>query len=237
MTSSVLLSTSCWLYFLCRCVDNSYGDNHDREAVASARCTACPPHMYTDEFWGGAAPDKGFTDQSACKVDAGWGMTEGSAETCEVGFYNPGLNRLPCTTCPTGYTTLGTGASSIGDCVIRPGWFYDTAQDLPAPCDAGSWSSGGTAQQPEPSSCTACDTGYTTQEQESERPADCAGEVVMLAVSVRLWLLNLLCVVLQLLSSLSTSTPAADGWAGCALIISGDKMYSVQLWWRLGLYD
>eukprot|EP00775_Hariotina_reticulata_P003830 gene3830-4087_t len=157
-----------------RCVDNSYGDNQDREVVASARCTACPPNMYTDEFWGGAAPANGYTDQSACKVDAGWGATESSVEICEVGFYNSGQNRLPCTACPTGYTTLDTGASSIADCVIGAGWYFDTAKNLPAPCDTGSWSGGGTVQQREPSSCTACSTGYTTQEQESDLATDCA---------------------------------------------------------------
>jgi len=169
---------------LCRCAANYYGDDQERPAVASARCTACPPNMYTNDYWGATAPADGYTDESACKVDAGWGMTDSSVvEICEVGFYNPGQDRLPCTACPNGYTTLSTGSDSSDDCVIRPGWYYDAVTSLPAPCDKGSWSSGGTAQQREPSSCTACATGYTTQDQESDQLTDCAGECCPLAVT------------------------------------------------------
>eukprot|EP00775_Hariotina_reticulata_P006225 gene6225-6462_t len=158
-----------------RCVDNSYGDDQDRVAVASARCTACPPNMFTAEFWGGTAPANGYTDQTACKVDAGWGMTESAvAEVCQVGFYNAGQNRLPCQSCPEGFTTLNAESSSIVDCVIVAGWYYDTAKSLPAPCDKGTWSPGGDNNVHAPSSCTACSTGYTTQEQESDLATDCA---------------------------------------------------------------
>jgi hypothetical protein len=160
-----------------RCVDNSYGDDQERPAVASASCTACPPSMYTADHWGAAAPANGYTDQSACKVDSGWGMTESTAvEICQVGFYNSGQKHSPCTACPNGYTTLGTASNSSNDCVIHPGWYYDTSKGLPAPCVKGYWSSGGTAVLPEPSSCTACATGYTTHEQESGQSTDCAGE-------------------------------------------------------------
>eukprot|EP00775_Hariotina_reticulata_P003324 gene3324-3601_t len=158
-----------------RCLSNTYGDDKDRVAVASARCTACPVNMFTDDKWGATPPTNGYTDQTDCKVDDGWGMTESSVvEICQVGFYNPGQNRLPCTACPNGYTTLGTGSNTSTDCVIRPGWYFDTAKNLPAPCDKGSWSSGGTALDREPSTCNACSTGYTTQEQEADQAADCA---------------------------------------------------------------
>lgn len=156
---------------------NQYGDDEARVAVASARCTPCPTNMYTADKWGDAAPPNGYTNESACLVLGGWGTTETSVEICQVGFYNEGKNRLPCQPCANGYTTLGTNSTNATtDCVIKAGWFFDADKSLPAPCNKGSYSTGGTAAVPSPTSCTACATGYTTQEQESEEAADCAGE-------------------------------------------------------------
>lgn len=145
-------------------------------AVASARCTSCPPNMYTSDKWGTAAPATGYKNQTECLVDAGWGTTETSVDICQVGFYNVGQNRLPCTPCDNGYTTLGTNSTSVNNCVIKAGWFYDAGKSLPAPCDKGTYSAGGDANTREPTSCTACATGYSTQEQESESADDCGGE-------------------------------------------------------------
>jgi hypothetical protein len=132
--------------------------------------------MFTDEKWGAAAPATGYTSEAACKVDAGYGLTETAVEECQIGFYNAGQNRLPCTACTAGYTTLDTKQDSPLDCVIRKGWFYDADKALPAPCDKGSYSTGGNATVREPPSCTSCGSGYTTQEQEAESADECAGE-------------------------------------------------------------
>lgn len=166
-----------------RCILNSYGDDVYRVAVASARCTACPPNTFTAEKWGAASPADGFTSELECKVDAGFGLTETAVEECQIGFYNPGQNRLPCTACAAGYTTLATQQDAETDCVIKKGWFYDAGKALPAPCDKGTYSTGGTATEREPSSCTPCDTGYTTQEQEAESADECAGELKHLLVA------------------------------------------------------
>lgn len=146
-------------------------------AVASAKCSPCPANMYTaDGKWGDAAPPNGYTNESSCLVLAGWGTTETAVDICQVGFYNAGKNRVPCQPCANGYTTLGTNSTAVSNCVIKAGWYLDAGKDLPAPCDKGSYSAGGTASVPAPTSCTPCSAGYTTQEQESEDAADCAGE-------------------------------------------------------------
>jgi hypothetical protein len=132
--------------------------------------------MFPVEMWGSAAPATCYTSVAACKVDAGFGLTETAVEECQIGFYNAGQNRLPCTACAAGYTTLATQQDAATDCVIRKGWFYDAVRSLPAPCDKGSYSTGGTVALREPQSCTACDAGYTTQEQEAESADECAGE-------------------------------------------------------------
>jgi hypothetical protein len=132
--------------------------------------------MYTADKWGDAAPPNGYTSELSCLVLAGWGTTETSVDICLVGFYNPGKNRNPCLPCDNGYTTLGTNSTTANDCVIKAGWFFDADKSLPAPCDKGSYSTGGTALERQPQSCTPCSDGYTTQEQESEDASDCAGE-------------------------------------------------------------
>lgn len=105
------------------CVKNSYGVNVDRAAVANARCAACPLNMYTDDTLDGTtSPTTGYTSELECKVMPGWGTTSSIVEQCKVGTYNAGKNRLPCTACPAGMTTLAEGSLTIADCVIQPGW-------------------------------------------------------------------------------------------------------------------
>jgi hypothetical protein len=42
-----------------------------------------------------------------------------------AGSYNGGKNRLPCTTCGTGYTTSAPGQTSVDACVMQPGELED----------------------------------------------------------------------------------------------------------------
>lgn len=105
------------------CVNGSYGDNVDRPAVAGSRCSTCGPNMFTPDLLEDAvSPAGGYTSEDACKLQPGWGMTQTMVERCQVGTFNPGKNRLPCESCPNGYTTLGEGKTSRADCVLQPGW-------------------------------------------------------------------------------------------------------------------
>jgi len=65
----------------------------------------------------------GYTSSSACVVIAGFGTTQSNlVEQCDIGTFNPGGNRLPCSPCASGYTTLEAGARNESDCVVQPGW-------------------------------------------------------------------------------------------------------------------
>lgn len=155
------------------CVSNTYGTNADRPATAAARCISCPANMYTADKWGTAAPAAGYQSETACQVAPGWGLSaSGIAEKCQKGFYNVGKNRQPCQACAAGYTTLAEESDEANDCVIQPGWFYDGSKA--APCNVGTWSAGGDATTRQPTSCTACGTGTTTQSDESTSAGDCS---------------------------------------------------------------
>lgn len=158
------------------CVKSSYGVDVDRAAVANARCAACPLNMFTlddIEGTGVSSPTDGYTSENDCKVKPGFGTTASIVEQCKVGTYNAGLNREPCKPCIAGMTTLAEGATSIDACVIQKGWAMDTVRGIPKPCDKGTYSIGGTDSAPN-ATCTACPTGFTTQEQEAESADECA---------------------------------------------------------------
>lgn len=105
------------------CVQGTYGDEVLRPATAASRCFACSPNTFTLDQLDNTTATAGYTSGSDCFVRPGWGMPESSeAELCKVGFYNTGRNRLPCTPCPSGHTTLAEGASSLFACVVKPGW-------------------------------------------------------------------------------------------------------------------
>eukprot|EP00775_Hariotina_reticulata_P003962 gene3962-4215_t len=144
------------------CVGNSYGDAVDRPASAASRCSTCSANMYTLDTLAGEVRTTGYTSESDCKLAPGWGQTATLVERCERGTFNPGLNRLPCTLCPNAYTTLGEGRTNISECVIQPGWMLDVQRNLPKPCDQGSYSTGGTIEDPG-GNCVSCPTGFTTQ--------------------------------------------------------------------------
>lgn len=164
------------------CVDNQYGINDTRPAVAGARCTPCGANLLTGEnlpSLNTTAPTTGYQNDQACLTQPGWGLpTSGVAEQCPLGTWSAGGSRSPCTPCDGGYTTLQIGSTSDDDCVIIPGWRYNSAVNpaVPEPCDKGTWSAGGTNVTRQPTTCTACGTGFTTQEDEATSAADCNGE-------------------------------------------------------------
>ncbi|KAF6261334.1 hypothetical protein COO60DRAFT_1699888 [Scenedesmus sp. NREL 46B-D3] len=159
------------------CEKNMYGDSVARAAVANARCVSCPMYMYTaDTLEGIARSDLPgsplFTSELDCKVLPGWGTTNTIPHRCPTGTYNEGKNRLNCKFCSSGYTTTEEGKTNASACVIQAGWRL-AAGGLPAPCDVGTFSLGGDATDPAPTQCTACPSGFSTQEDESVKPDDC----------------------------------------------------------------
>jgi hypothetical protein len=157
-----------------RCEKNTYGDSVDRAAVANARCTACPADMFTMDTLESRTLNDGelYTSEAACLVKPGWGTTSTTPQECPVGTFNEGKNRSPCHHCSTGYTTVAAGKTSESQCVVQAGWAM-AADGIPEPCDKGTYSTGGTEGAPN-ATCTACSTGYSTQEDESTTADECA---------------------------------------------------------------
>jgi hypothetical protein len=156
------------------CEQNTYGDSVDRAAVANARCTACPADMFTMDTLETRTRNSSeyYTAESACLVKPGWGTTSTTPQECPVGTFNEGKNRSPCHHCGTGWTTVAAGKTAESQCVVQAGWKL-AADNIPAPCDKGSYSTGGTEVAPN-ATCTPCATGYSTQEDESVSNDECA---------------------------------------------------------------
>jgi hypothetical protein len=156
------------------CEKNTYGDSVDRAAVANARCTACPADMFTMDTLESRPRNDGelYTSEAACLVKAGWGTTSTTPQECPVGTFNEGKNRSPCHHCGTGWTTVAAARTAESQCVVQAGWSMG-ADSILAPCDKGTYSTGGTEAAPN-ATCTACATGYSTQEDESTSVAECA---------------------------------------------------------------
>jgi hypothetical protein len=157
------------------CSKNTYGHDVDRVAVANARCTACPVNTFTADVLAdnrALNPGELYTNETACLVKPGWGTTATIPQECPVGTYNAGNNRLPCQHCTTGLTTLAAGKTSAAQCVIQPGWQMG-GDGIPAPCDKGRYSPGGTEEAPNVT-CSYCLDAYSTQEDEATSVDDCA---------------------------------------------------------------
>ncbi|KAF6251142.1 hypothetical protein COO60DRAFT_1677280 [Scenedesmus sp. NREL 46B-D3] len=156
------------------CQQDTYGHDVDRVAVANARCTACPTDMFTLDTLEGRARNESelYTSEAACLVKPGWGTTSTIPQECPVGTFNEGNNRAPCQQCGTGWTTVAAARTSEDQCVVQAGWQM-AVDGIPAPCDKGTFSTGGTELAPN-ATCTACDNGYSTQEDESTAVEECA---------------------------------------------------------------
>ncbi len=154
------------------CKANTYGHAMDRVAVANARCTACPMNMFTLDVLNNEARVGLYTSEAACLVQPGWGTTSTIPQQCPVGTFNAGKNRLPCQQCPAGMTTEAVEKTSDAACVVQPGWAMG-ADGIPAPCDKGSYSIGGTEGSPN-GTCVDCDAPYSTQEDEATAVTECA---------------------------------------------------------------
>eukprot|EP00775_Hariotina_reticulata_P003781 gene3781-4040_t len=156
------------------CVQGSIGDAMPRPATFSARCVNCPANFMTVDMFTGVPATEGYTSESACVLQAGWGTTQSNlVEQCRVGTFNTGGNRQPCTECPSGYTTRQEASTNSSQCVVQPGWELDVALNIPKPCDKGFYSTGGTVENRN-AVCEQCPDGFTTQESESTTSDECS---------------------------------------------------------------
>ena len=105
-------------------------------------CSPCPLNTYkaaydnvncTDCRHGSVTTSTGSNAQYFCKCAKGFyndpsGTATDDCQECPTGtFKDTDANLVPCTNCPTGYTTLAAAQDEAGDCsVCLPGYFPDT---------------------------------------------------------------------------------------------------------------
>ncbi|WIA13594.1 hypothetical protein OEZ85_007160 [Tetradesmus obliquus] len=156
------------------CNNSRYGDPEPRPVVASARCVPCTINLFTLDVLTGNATTTGYISEQDCITKPGWGLEiSGIVAMCQEGLFNEGFNRQPCRECDAGFTSVETGSDSPTACVVRSGWSVDAKSGLPKPCDAGTFGTGGTAENVG-GSCTACPTGFSTQKDESVAAEECS---------------------------------------------------------------
>ena len=105
---------------------------------------ACGTNKLTQSQYGRSDRD--------CVVQPGYGWAPGNnAAVCPVGFYNPGYNTRPCSSCPGGMTSP-EGSLSSQSCVAPPGYYYQRGRAVP--CAQGYYKA-----TTESSNCDACPEG------------------------------------------------------------------------------
>lgn len=157
------------------CTNNTYGGDTEREVVADSTCQPCGANMFTNDTLTGVAATEPYTVEEDCLVAPGWGRSGEQIIRCELGTYSLGFHREACETCPTATTTFAVGADSEDLCWTQPGWYTDNTTNIAAPCDKGTYSTGGTALN-HGAECVACPIGFTTMEDESVNSTDCSSE-------------------------------------------------------------
>jgi len=75
---------------------------------------------------------------------------------CDVNFYNPGSNTLPCRRCPGGLVTDAAGSANVKACKAPPGYLFDKM--VAKPCPRGTFNGAITLK----TACTKCPVGLTT---------------------------------------------------------------------------
>eukprot|EP00775_Hariotina_reticulata_P005606 gene5606-5844_t len=174
-----------------------------------AKCMACPANMVTPDVISGVSPAGGYTSSADCVNRPGHGMSALNqiSEKCEIGSWSAGLSRGECIPCPGGFTTLTEGSTSGDACVVQPGWAVsNTSGALPAACPPGTYSIGGTPDN-RYGSCTACPTGFTTQEDASTSSADCSRSS---------------CIMIRYYSADDASQLARNNTSRCQLLMAAD---------------
>jgi len=165
-----------------QCSAGLFGYPVDTFGIFSLPCRACQAGMATwdqNSASPGNAPNTTNVTNSVvqnmspddCWTMPGYGYDKKAqaSKICEPGFYNAGWNKDPCYPCGDGYTTASEGAQAESECVIAPGWFWDTRALKPVPCDKGFWCPG-LSLLAEP---VQCPNGTTTSQEGSKAKADC----------------------------------------------------------------
>ena len=92
-------------------------------------CTGCLTNQFAD---GGAChncpPNSlALPSSSQCVCAPGYEAKPLGCTPCRVGFYSSHATNNHCTQCPAGSSTVGSGSSSLTDCVVcAPGYYLRT---------------------------------------------------------------------------------------------------------------
>ena len=161
-----------------KCENGVFGYSNDTFGIFNLPCRPCQAGMTTwDQNPNVDAATQAAvlnTDTDSCwaRPGVGYDKKAQAAKTCEKGTYNAGWNKDPCMVCKDGYTTVSEGSTSESDCVVAPGWYWDTAVTQVVLCDVGYYCEGLTARADR----VQCPVGTTTREQGADSINDCDGE-------------------------------------------------------------
>ena len=97
--------------------------------LASQRCQECPPGSYCEGNQATAA-SYGFGSTSPrqaktlndCQCRRGFWKVSGSCEACGIGSYTSTTGAAVCTFCPSGTTTVTSGALGVHECTCANEW-------------------------------------------------------------------------------------------------------------------
>jgi hypothetical protein len=127
----------------------------------------------------------GYYSVKACLNRPGFGYYNGASQKCPQGFYNAAGTDTPCSQCPPGTTTNGTGTGTdqdaADDCgMLAAGYTLNGITDKsPVLCPVGTYSDGGdliasiVTQAQVDLLCTSCPTSQWTLEPGATSDADC----------------------------------------------------------------
>eukprot|EP00775_Hariotina_reticulata_P005167 gene5167-5405_t len=94
----------------------------------------------------GTGSGAGYYDVKACVNRPGFGYYSGASQKCPQGYFNAAGSDTPCSQCPPGTTTSGTGLDqdTAEDCrLLVPGYTLNGLADKsPVPCPVGTYSIG-----------------------------------------------------------------------------------------------
>ena len=97
--------------------------------LASQRCQECPPGSYCEGNQataascghGSTSPRQAKTLQD-CQCRRGFWNVSGSCEPCGIGSYTSATGAVACTFCPSGTTTITSGAIGVHECTCSDEW-------------------------------------------------------------------------------------------------------------------
>jgi hypothetical protein len=159
--------------FVAKCLNGTYGYPVDTFGLSTLPCRPCPAGMSTMDAKDGNTSIAN-TQPTDCYTLPGFGYDKKAqaAKQCDAGSYAAGWTREPCMLCSDGYSTAAAGATAQQECVVAPGWYWDTRAGQVTPCGEGDYCLGGTLD----AAPVACPNGTTTRKEGAGAVADCDGE-------------------------------------------------------------